>query len=177
LGEVYKKDLAHLAHLAQKTSVSQSLSKTSGASGAKNSFVPIAPDDPDRYIEYPPTFLCVKRDKGVRGISNYKSGASGARLKEAWGFLRQKTAIMPGWAKRRCRYQAIMIFNHFWKAGEEQFFDRLREAVKDWQKTPFDSLPADMPRMLLESSDEWLDRCYAAAGFGTVKQITVEGRQ
>ena len=75
-------------------------------------------------------------------------------------------------AKRRCRRQAIAIFDQFWKAGEETFFNRLRNAVKEWQKTPWNSLPADLPRKDKESSDQWLDRCYKAAGFATLKDIT-----
>jgi hypothetical protein len=171
LGKVCQKDVAQAAQLEQKISIDKSFQKLSGTNGIK-ARLPVLPV---ASIEIPPTFLCVKRDKGFTLTSIIKPGTLGTRLLEAVKFLRQKTAILPGWAKRRCRRQAIAIFDRFWKAGEEQFFDRLRNAVKDWKKVPWNSLPADLPKKAGETSDQWLDRCYKAAGFGTIKDITIGG--
>jgi hypothetical protein len=116
-------------------------------------------------------------ENSVSGSLYRRSGVGGAiknkHLQEAIKFIRKKTAEFPASFKRRCRRQAIHLFLTYWKAGEDAFFSRLWEACKDWQKTPWNSLPADLPRKAGESSDDWLDRCYKAAGFATLKDITI----
>lgn len=171
LEEVLLNDMAQPAYLAQENNIEESLLFKPGSSGLENISKASKPAKATSLYIIPPIPSCTKRDKSVSGTLYRRCGLSGMnenkRLQEAFNFLRKKTAEFPAWAKRHCRRQGIVLFLTHWKDDEEGFFSRLREAYKEWQKKPWNSLPADLPKRAEESSDQWLDRCYEAAGFIT----------
>ncbi len=82
------------------------------------------------------------------------------RTGKALRFVKHNSSGLPGWAKRRCRKETIMLLRLFRETGDEKYLDMLREAIAIWRSTPWHNLPPDLPRDAFETVGDWLDRCY-----------------
>ena len=80
----------------------------------------------------------------------------------AFRFVKQRSMLLPGWARRRCRREAICLCREAYASGDRASLDVLRESVKLWRKTPWRNLPPDLPRREGESDREYIKRCYEA---------------
>jgi len=84
---------------------------------------------------------------------------------KTWYFVKEHTATMPGWVRRRCRRELLPLVRRWILHGRAEDRENIKATFQRLRKTNWEALPPDLPRDMLEDADEWLARMYAAGGW------------